>query len=252
MLVLLAMWPWMLVCAVSLVVLFVALGPRHGAPPAPRKGADGEDYDPRAPKSMASRAGLGPIVAAVAKVLASGAFLAAAALGGCFQSIYGQAVFVALVWSALGDVLLIVRGARVAFLMGLIAFAVAHIGYIVAFKVRGIDGGALAMALGGLAVVGFVVWRWVARHLFGEKRGMRGPVLFYITVITAMVAASIGSAAAVPDPLPVVGAVLFWLSDVCVARERFVQSSIWNRLIGLPLYYAAQFVFIASAGVALG
>jgi uncharacterized membrane protein YhhN len=149
-------------------------------------------------------------------------------------------------------VLLIVRGARVAFLMGLIAFAVAHIGYIVAFKVRGLDGAALALALAGLSVVGFVVWRWVARHLVGKKRGMRGPVMFYITVITAMVAASIASAAARPDPWPVVAAVMFWLSDVCVARERFVQSSIWNRLIGLPLYYAAQFVFVASAGVPLG
>jgi hypothetical protein len=42
--------------------------------------------------------------------------------------------------------------------------------------------------------------------------------------------------------------VLFWLSDLCVARERFVTQGFVNRAIGLPLYYGAVLVLaLASA-----
>jgi hypothetical protein len=37
-----------------------------------------------------------------------------------------------------------------------------------------------------------------------------------------------------------IGAVGFYLSDLSVARDRFVVSEFVNRLWGLPLYYAAQ------------
>ena len=36
------------------------------------------------------------------------------------------------------------------------------------------------------------------------------------------------------------GAIGFYLSDLSVARDRFVVSAFVNRLWGLPLYYAAQ------------
>ena len=41
-----------------------------------------------------------------------------------------------------------------------------------------------------------------------------------------------------------VGAALFYCSDLTVARDRFVEETFLNRVIGLPLYYAGQ-VFIA-------
>ena len=40
-----------------------------------------------------------------------------------------------------------------------------------------------------------------------------------------------------------VAAVIFYLSDIAVARERFVTSSVTNRLLGLPAYYGAQLLF---------
>jgi hypothetical protein len=42
------------------------------------------------------------------------------------------------------------------------------------------------------------------------------------------------------------GAILFYLSDLAVARHRFVKAEFLNRGIGLPLYYAGQ-VLIAMA-----
>jgi hypothetical protein len=39
-----------------------------------------------------------------------------------------------------------------------------------------------------------------------------------------------------------IGALLFYLSDLAVARERFFESGFENRLFGLPAYYAAQVI----------
>jgi len=48
-----------------------------------------------------------------------------------------------------------------------------------------------------------------------------------------------------------VGATLFWVSDVGVARDRFVARSPLNRYLYLPLYYGAQLLLgtsVAAAG----
>jgi hypothetical protein len=39
-------------------------------------------------------------------------------------------------------------------------------------------------------------------------------------------------------------AVAFYLSDLAVARDRFVAPGFRNRLWGLPLYYGAQLLFV--------
>ena len=42
------------------------------------------------------------------------------------------------------------------------------------------------------------------------------------------------------------GALAFYLSDLSVARDRFVRPAFVNRAWGLPLYYGAQFVLAAT------
>jgi hypothetical protein len=44
----------------------------------------------------------------------------------------------------------------------------------------------------------------------------------------------------------VLGSVLFYASDICVARNAFIQRSFYNSLIGLPLYFAAQMIIAAT------
>jgi len=39
---------------------------------------------------------------------------------------------------------------------------------------------------------------------------------------------------------------LFYVSDIFVARQRFVARQHINRLVGLPLYYAGQFMIAFS------
>jgi uncharacterized membrane protein YhhN len=45
------------------------------------------------------------------------------------------------------------------------------------------------------------------------------------------------------------GALLFYISDLFVARDRFIKKEFLNRLIGLPLYYAGQFILAFSVRV---
>jgi len=93
------------------------------------------------------------------------------------------------------------------------------------------------------------VYRWLKPHL----GTLRLAVLLYIAVITVMLAVACGVAAdsrlsAETRTLVLAGAVCFYLSDIFVARQRFVTPSFNNRLAGLPLYYLGQFMLALSTG----
>ena len=140
-----------------------------------------------------------------------------------------------------GDVLLMPDDRR-AFLAGIAAFALGHVGFAVAFVLRG-QVATIAMATAVcLAPLGLVVLRWLWPHVRGV---MRVAVPSYVGIICTMVATAAGTASLASwgsGAALVVGACLFWLSDLCVARERFVTQGFVNRAIGLPLYYGAQLV----------
>ena len=184
------------------------------------------------------------MLAAIAKVAASACMVLAATTGGALEHPSGRLVTLGLCLSAAGDVFLIGRG-RLAFLAGLVAFALAHVAYVAACLAMGVAMGTGVAAAAGLTLVALRVWRWLSPHV---PAAMRWPVRGYIVVITAMVACALGAwTRGAPAGLPL-GAVLFFLSDLSVARERFVVSSTLNRFWGLPAYYAGQ-LLIASAVV---
>jgi len=99
------------------------------------------------------------------------------------------------------------------------------------------------------AMISSLIYLWLKSHL-GK---MRGPVVGYMVVITVMVCAA-SSILGVPDlnlsgrVMAFSGAVAFYLSDVFVARDRFVKKEFINRLIGLPMYYVGQFLIAFSLG----
>jgi len=176
---------------------------------------------------------------AIAKLSASTAFVAAAVFAGALDSGYGLWVLVALVLSWLGDACLLSK-ARAWFLGGLVSFLLGHLAFGVAFVVRGFDPVSLAMATGGMVVPAIVVGRWLIPRVDGK---MRGPVLAYMLVITAMVALAVSTVTLWGNGWILVAAVSFYLSDLAVARDRFVAPGLSNRLWGLPLYYGAQVIF---------
>lgn len=176
---------------------------------------------------------------AVMKPVASAAFVAAGFAVGALEHRLGVPLLAALVLGALGDVLLIPKDKKGVFIAGIGAFLLAHLAYAAMFSMMGVEVSRLVVALVVAAAIAWFVWRWLSKRVVGA---MRVAVMSYIAVITVMVALAFGVVGG--GWLPVVAAVTFWLSDLTVARHRFVKAEAVNRLVGLPLYYAAQYLFI--------
>ncbi len=174
------------------------------------------------------------------KPLASAAFVATALAAGAAHSVYGRFIVAALVFSWLGDVLLIPKST---FLGGLGSFLVGHLLFAAAFVVRGVA--PVEAGIAGLVAccAAVPVGIWLLPHV--EKK-MRLPVIVYMVAISLMVSLAVGSYVFRPSPLALAGAVAFYLSDLSVARDRFVAPGFVNRLWGIPLYYVAQLLFAWS------
>jgi uncharacterized membrane protein YhhN len=176
-----------------------------------------------------------PAIRAVAKTSCSLSFVAVAISGG----VHGWLpvlVTAGLAISVVGDVLLLSRS-QGAFLGGLVAFLLAHVAYATAFAPSS-SRPLLLLPVVAFAVASVLAWLW-------PRLGpMRLPVIAYCVVIGAMTWLALG----VPRPLVRAGAVLFFLSDLLVARGRFVRPGKVNQLVGWPLYYAGQFLLALAAG----
>jgi uncharacterized membrane protein YhhN len=107
-----------------------------------------------------------------------------------------------------------------------------------------------AVSLAAVAVISTYVFIRLRPHL----GPMMGPIIAYIAIISIMVVGA-ASLAVRQDfsvqarVLVMTGSVLFYVSDLFVARHRFVKKNISNRYAGLPMYYAAQFMLAFSVGM---
>ena len=180
------------------------------------------------------------------KGLLSCLFVAAAIVQAPLPSTFSRFVIAGLIFCLAGDVFLALPQKRM-FLLGLISFLVGHILYCVAFYLVTGTNTATWIGSGVVLLTSIGVYRWLRPHL-GH---MHGPVVAYIIVITVMVS---GASSVLGDPrlaeegriMLFAGASAFYLSDVFVARDRFVTTGFGNRLFGLPLYYAGQFLIAFS------
>ena len=182
----------------------------------------------------------------IAKPLASTGFIAAALVAGAPESTYGRWVLAALVLSWLGDVLLLSSG-KGGFLAGLGAFLASHLAFAGAFAARGVVVHAAALAAIVSVVPAVVIARWLLPHVDAK---MRVPVIAYMVAISTMVALAVGTTASAVAPALVAGAIAFYLSDISVARDRFVAPGFVNRAWGIPLYYGAQLLLAWSTSPA--
>jgi uncharacterized membrane protein YhhN len=145
-----------------------------------------------------------------------------------------------------GDVLLALPQKRM-FLAGLVAFLLGHVFYALAFFAAA--NLTFWIVLGAVLIgpVSTFIYRWLRPHL-GD---MRVPVLFYVVIISVMVMGALALWGQGPPNITgrimvLIGAGCFYASDVFVARDRFVVKEFMNRLVGLPLYYGAQFLLALS------
>jgi uncharacterized membrane protein YhhN len=179
----------------------------------------------------------------LAKPLASTGFIAVALSAGALTSGYGRLILLALMLSWFGDVFLIPRERPRIFKVGILSFLLAHLAFCGAFVALGVSPGGAGIALLIAMLLGRQVLRWLRSHIPSE---MKVAVYAYMAVISTMLVCAAGTLWSPRGPVILVGAAIFYLSDLAVARERFVTHSFWNRAWGLPLYYGGQLLLASS------
>lgn len=183
------------------------------------------------------------------KPLLSSLFVVLAFLQIQENSTYNHLILTGLILSLVGDICLIFFFHKKVFTAGLVAFLAGHVMYTMAFSGLG-EVGELMITVGVIVIlISIIIFMRLKSHL----GNMKGPILAYIIIITAMVvgAGSLWNHSALDitgRSLVLVGGILFYASDIFVARHRFVQKEFLNRAIGLPLYYTAQFMIAFSTG----
>jgi uncharacterized membrane protein YhhN len=185
----------------------------------------------------------------ITKTILSCLFVLAAFLQVSSAPSYAGYLILGLILCLAGDVCLALPGEK-AFQAGLVAFLLGHIFYVLSFSQL------LPVVKWPLpgAVLFWVMSLLIFLYLRPSLKAMVVPVMVYILVITVMVSgawAVLGQAALSSGGriLIFLGAFLFYLSDIFVARNQFIEGEFFNRLIGLPLYYAGQFLLAFSIGL---
>jgi uncharacterized membrane protein YhhN len=163
---------------------------------------------------------------------------------------YRRAILLGMAFSCIGDIALMLPFD--AFVPGLIAFLLAHLCYIVAFRAGFRAGRGLLLAAALLAVFAGInlagLWPLLPNDL-------RIPVVVYVVVLALMATLALARAwannAATPSAptsarWAAIGAVLFVISDSVLAWDRFGGGLPAATLCVLSTYYAAQYCIARS------
>jgi uncharacterized membrane protein YhhN len=160
---------------------------------------------------------------------------------------YTVGVLVGLLLSLGGDVALMFDEDRTAFSVGLGLFLLAHIAYTAVFASLGRFSGWDAASIPILAAAGIGFYALIQANL----GSLRIPVIAYMLVISIMVSRAISTFASPtfrPEQAVVIasGAVLFYISDVILAANRFWKPLQYDR-VSLAFYYGGQVLIALSA-----
>ncbi|HDS0924764.1 TPA: lysoplasmalogenase [Stenotrophomonas maltophilia] len=163
---------------------------------------------------------------------------------------YRRAILLGMAFSCIGDIALMLPFD--AFVLGLIAFLLAHLCYIVAFRAGFRAGRGLLIAAALLAVFAGInlagLWPLLPNDL-------RIPVVVYVVVLALMATLALARAWAKNTATPsaptsarwaAIGAVLFVISDSVLAWDRFGGGLPAATLCVLSTYYAAQYCIARS------
>lgn len=146
----------------------------------------------------------------------------------------------ALLLSLAGDVFLMLPADR--FVAGLGSFLLAHIAYTAGFLVHPPDGAAVAIAALIVIVVAPTLAAPVVWSLRRAHRELTAPVVVYMLVISTMVVLALATGIVWAG----VGAVLFFVSDYLIARDRFIRHLPWAPLAIMVLYHLGQLGLVLS------
>jgi uncharacterized membrane protein YhhN len=147
---------------------------------------------------------------------------------------------VALVLSLAGDVFLMLP--RDLFVAGLASFLLAHVAYVVGFRMHGGSAGAWVLAGLAVVVVDVLLAGPVLAAVRRRHKDLLVPVVAYVVVISAMVSAALATGIA----LAIAGAALFFASDTLIAWNRFVRARPWMPLAIIVTYHLGQAGLVLS------
>jgi uncharacterized membrane protein YhhN len=150
---------------------------------------------------------------------------------------FARWVAIGIVLSVVGDTALLWSSNR-AFIVGLAAFLLAHISYVVAFAGVAVWSPHVAV----VAVVMAIVTTLLLRAIWPGAAGLHVPVVLYGTVITTMVvtaSATLGGPLALA-PAAALGAPIFYVSDSSLALNKFRRPIPHAALLTLGVYWLGQ------------
>ncbi len=153
-----------------------------------------------------------------------------------------------------GDVLLMFHGAEIFFILGLVAFLIGHLFYMISYqKLRHTDKKgrgllntqkmrySLPIVLAGTGLVTI---------LFPHLGGLKIPVMIYALVLTLMVLQALfrfGFTSQKSFALVFVGAVFFMVSDSVLAINKFMHALPMGSLAIMITYIIAQYLIVQGA-----
>jgi alkenylglycerophosphocholine/alkenylglycerophosphoethanolamine hydrolase len=164
------------------------------------------------------------------------------------QSRFAALITAGVALSVVGDVALLWDSNR-AFIVGLAAFLLAHVAYVIAFLGAAVWSPHVAIVIPIVVAASLLLLRLTWKG----AAGMHGPTIAYAAVITTMVvsaSATVGGPLALA-PFAAVGAALFYVSDSSLALNKFrrpiphvaflAQGVYWLGQLGIAIAAAASF-----------
>ena len=159
-----------------------------------------------------------------------------------------------LVFSMAGDIFLMLPKER--FVAGLVSFLLAHVAYIIGFNDTFPPMNLVTLVVAALvALVAFRLYTRIAGGLTASGNDkLKIPVLVYSIVISIMLLSALLTLikpewTAISALLAAFGALLFFLSDSCLAWNKFVQPLPNGRLIVIITYHVGQILIITGAAL---
>lgn len=159
---------------------------------------------------------------------------------------------IGILFSLAGDVALLFIDRF--FMIGLIAFLLAHVAYLIGFNIPFPQllnfwsiGVAIVVGLSALRVL-----RLIVNGVRKKQTRLVGPVIAYSVIITLVLLSALLTLfrpewKSTPAMLVSVGAFLFYMSDIILAWNRFINPIKNGRLFNIGIYHLGQIAIIVGA-----
>lgn len=164
---------------------------------------------------------------------------------GALESGYGRLILFSLALCAVGDILLLNRKLKISFFCGMLVFAIAHLLFSLSFiKSSTFDFASLVTFLPLIMILGCINFMYLLPRVPHKFKPF---ILLYGLAIFMMITSAYTFM--YEQKLILIAAIFFVLSDIFVAKDRFIKRSTKNALLITPLYFAAQGLFAFSVSV---